>query len=139
MARRTRWTRITLSGALACWLAVIPIGFERLQAAEQQAAPARAATSPRAVLDRYCVTCHNERLKTADLVLDKLDVDDVPSHAETWEKVVRKLRTGAMPSGGPAASGQGDLRLDRRRGSKPRSTATPPRGRIPGGPTPFIA
>ena len=57
-----------------------------------------AAQSPqRQLLDRYCVTCHNERLKTAGLTLDILDVDDVAARPEVWEKVVRKLRAGLMP------------------------------------------
>lgn len=53
----------------------------------------------RAVLDRYCVTCHNERRLTAGLALDALDIEDVGLEAETWEKAVRKLRTGTMPPG----------------------------------------
>ena len=55
------------------------------------------ASEVRALLDRYCVTCHNQRLKTAGLELDRLDAGAVGEHAETWEKVVRKLRTGSMP------------------------------------------
>jgi Protein of unknown function (DUF1592)/Protein of unknown function (DUF1588)/Protein of unknown function (DUF1587)/Protein of unknown function (DUF1585)/Protein of unknown function (DUF1595)/Planctomycete cytochrome C len=53
--------------------------------------------NPRAVLDQYCVTCHNERLKTAGLMLDKADTTRVGANAETWEKVLRKLRSGEMP------------------------------------------
>ena len=52
---------------------------------------------PRAVFDKYCVGCHNQRVKTAGLALDVLDPAQVSEHAEAWEKVVRKLRTGAMP------------------------------------------
>src|SRR6185295_9736717 len=52
------------------------------------------------VLKQYCVTCHNERLKTAGLLLDKANLVDVPADAETWEKVVRKLRAGTMPPQG---------------------------------------
>ena len=55
------------------------------------------ASPQRALLDRYCVTCHNERLRTADLTLDTVDVANLEEHAETWEKVARKLRAGAMP------------------------------------------
>ncbi len=55
---------------------------------------------PRAVFDKYCVTCHNQRVKTAGLALDALDPAQVGEHAEAWEKVVRKLRTGAMPPAG---------------------------------------
>lgn len=56
--------------------------------------------SQRAVLDKYCVTCHNQKLKTAGLMLDKLDLSHVGEHSEEWEKVVRKLRAGMMPPSG---------------------------------------
>ncbi len=55
------------------------------------------ASSSRQLIDRYCVTCHNERLETAGLRLDQIDVANVTEGAEVWEKVVRKLRTGTMP------------------------------------------
>jgi len=61
------------------------------------------AASPqpaRAVFDKYCVGCHNQRVKTAGLALDALDPAQVGEHSEAWEKVVRKLRTGAMPPPG---------------------------------------
>ena len=60
------------------------------------AQPASGAVA-RAVLDRYCVTCHNERLGTAGLALDAVDPAHVADDAAVWEKVVRKLRTGLMP------------------------------------------
>jgi len=49
------------------------------------------------LLDKYCVTCHNDRLKTANLSLQGLDLSKVADHADLWEKVVRKLRAGVMP------------------------------------------
>ncbi len=57
------------------------------------------ALTPRALLDKYCVTCHNARVHTANLVLsgDKVDVAHVNEQAEIWEKVVRKVGSGAMP------------------------------------------
>ncbi|HEY1238914.1 MAG TPA: DUF1592 domain-containing protein [Bryobacteraceae bacterium] len=58
------------------------------------------AASNRETLDRYCVTCHNQRLKTAGLTLDTMDLAQVPAQAEVWEKVVRKLRAGLMPPPG---------------------------------------
>ena len=64
------------------------------------AAPDPAAANWRAMLDKYCVTCHNERSKTGGLALDHIDLARVPDHAETWEKVVRKLHAGAMPPQG---------------------------------------
>lgn len=54
----------------------------------------------RGVLNRYCVTCHNNRLKTAGLMLDEADVEHVSADAQVWEKVVRKLRSGTMPPAG---------------------------------------
>lgn len=56
-----------------------------------------ASTSHRQLLDRYCVTCHNDVLETAGLSLENIDVGNPREHAEVWEKVVRKLRTGTMP------------------------------------------
>ena len=53
--------------------------------------------APRAVLQRYCFACHNERLRTGGLALDVLDMTRVGEHADVWEAVIRKLRTGAMP------------------------------------------
>ena len=62
----------------------------------------RSPTQPseRALLNQYCVTCHNQKLKTAGLELDKLDTAHVADHAEKWELVVRKLRSGMMPPSG---------------------------------------
>ena len=68
-------------------------------AAQQQPAKTAPATvlQYKETLNKYCVTCHNEKLKTAGLVLDKLDLENVPAGAENWEKVIRKLRSNAMP------------------------------------------
>jgi hypothetical protein len=101
-------------------------------AAPQKAAASPAASSPlaliRSTLDQYCVTCHNQRAKVAGLQLDKLDVTRVEENAETWEKVVRKLRAGMMPPVGarrPDAVTYRALRenledeLDRAAASKP--------------------
>ena len=54
-------------------------------------------SSPRRLVDRYCVPCHNERLKVADLRLDRIDIENPGAEAEVWEKVVRKVHTGTMP------------------------------------------
>jgi hypothetical protein len=66
------------------------------------AAACAASTNPsqREVLDKFCVTCHNQHLKTGGLALDTLDLGKVPAQAEVWEKVIRKLRSGTMPPAG---------------------------------------
>jgi hypothetical protein len=67
--------------------------------------PTSAQSSPRVFLDTYCVTCHNQRLKTADLTLDVLDPSKPSDHAAVWETVLRKVRTKTMP---PQAARQPD-------------------------------
>jgi hypothetical protein len=64
----------------------------RAQSPEPQQRPA--------LLNQYCVTCHNQRLKTAGLLLDSMDLEHVGQDAAAWEKVVRKIRTGMMPPSG---------------------------------------
>ncbi|MGH2399712.1 MAG: hypothetical protein ACRDF6_07685, partial [bacterium] len=54
----------------------------------------------RALIDKFCVTCHNARLKTGGLLLDELDLARLGQHAEIGETVVRKLRAGLMPPTG---------------------------------------
>jgi mono/diheme cytochrome c family protein len=51
----------------------------------------------RALVTKYCVSCHNERLKTANLLLDKADADRVGDSPDTWERVVVQLRGRSMP------------------------------------------
>jgi hypothetical protein len=71
--------------------------------AGSQVTPARASNeslNPRAVVDRYCVTCHNQRTKTQGLALDGVDVSSPAAHGEVWERVVRRLRTRSMPPQG---------------------------------------
>ena len=72
---------------------------------QRQISPASSAvasdTSPhRATLTRYCLTCHNERLRTAGLTLNPEGLQQVGASVEVWEKVVNKLRSAAMPPPG---------------------------------------
>ncbi len=69
------------------------------QAGRAGVAPAAAAPS-RGLLDQYCVTCHNDKLKTAGLTLEKVDLGDAKAYGDVLEKVVRKLRSGQMPPDG---------------------------------------
>src|SRR5881396_455520 len=85
------------SVVIRCGVLLICSGFAFGQNAQNAATQAAQA---RALLGQYCVTCHNEKLKTAGLTLDKLDPAHVSQDAEAWEKVVRKLRAGMMPPQG---------------------------------------
>ena len=90
-----------MMGKLVAMAAAGLIGFTGapLEAAEAGASAATAAET-RAVLDKYCVSCHNGRLKTAGLALDTVDLADATTHAASLEKVIRKLRAAAMPPPG---------------------------------------
>ena len=79
-----RWISVWLLGLLAAG------GVMGAQEAQQQA-------PHRLLVNQYCTTCHNDRLKTAELALDQLLANPLEDHAETWEKVVRKLRARQMP------------------------------------------
>src|SRR5262245_42466561 len=87
--------RCVLAG-LATGAAVVSV---TLQAASQTKALAGAAdaSSLRAVIDQYCVTCHNSTVKRASLSFEELDLQRVGADADVWERVVRKLKGGAMP------------------------------------------
>ena len=68
-----------------------------------RSAAGEAAAEPvayRAVLDRYCVACHNRRTLAGNLALDTADLEQVGPHGELWEKVLQKLHTRAMPPPG---------------------------------------
>jgi len=95
-----------ISRTFARGLCAFLVGGACLQvsATGQQLSPPPSGAAPvssqRALLDTYCVTCHNQQLKTAGLTLDAVSLDRVPDSAEVWEKVLRKVRTGAMPPAG---------------------------------------
>ena len=87
-------------------LALSTVGYLCTQAAQLNAfqnpsAPvAVSATPSRAVLTKYCVSCHNEKLRVGGLALDKLNPDDLSADTAAWENIVHKLRSGAMPPAG---------------------------------------
>ncbi len=89
MVKRSTLVATFLAGVVLAGTWSLPLA--QLQAAGAQ--PTAAAPS-RELLDRYCVTCHNERLQTAGLMLDQVDLAQVGVHAEILEKVVHKLRSG---------------------------------------------
>jgi hypothetical protein len=70
------------------------------QAEPRSASPQPPAPSPDSVIDKYCVTCHSERLQTGGLVLQGVDAANPPANAELWEKVIVRLRAGSMPPAG---------------------------------------
>jgi mono/diheme cytochrome c family protein len=93
------WIAVLLT--LGAFGFVEPSGGFRLSAAGRQlSSSAPSASIHRATLDRFCVTCHNARLRTAGLLLDQADVDHPETNAAVWEKVLHKLRAREMPPAG---------------------------------------
>jgi hypothetical protein len=108
--------RVLLSAALVFGASVVPVVTSGVplrathtsssrgvalgvgQASAQRVAPITAPDA--AFLTQYCFSCHNSRTRSGGLTLDELDPASVVGHAEPWEKVVRKLRTGMMPPDG---------------------------------------
>jgi mono/diheme cytochrome c family protein len=86
---------VTAIGAAAC-----AVGWGVAQAQDPAASPDAGAARYRQMVNRYCVTCHNERARTAGVLLDKADLTNLPANAELWERVGRKLRANAMPPQG---------------------------------------
>ena len=99
----------TIRGALLVALGAFSLAFvfstARMVAAKTPQATAANAVQAsvaidRTLIDSYCIGCHNQRAKTAGVILDTADVNRIGENAELWEKVVRKLRGGMMPPPG---------------------------------------
>ncbi len=91
---RTRRYARRVGGSLLAWSYV---GVWLTGSAAAQAPAPEAAEDHAAVLQQYCITCHNERLRTAGLALDQFDVAHAEAQPDVWEKVVHKLRSRTMP------------------------------------------
>ena len=106
-------TRLLVATVASLALAVTGAGLVSEASAPQapsasNVAPLAAAPAPtsadasaeQALLNKYCMGCHNARTKSGNFVLEGLDLAKPFDHAEAWEKVVRKLRGGLMPPAG---------------------------------------
>jgi hypothetical protein len=81
---------------------VLAIGltWSRAPLAAPQAPTASTPPAPAVTFTQYCIGCHNDRLKTAGLVIDPAEAARAGANPALWEKVVRKLRSGTMPPAG---------------------------------------
>ena len=87
----TRYSLYGIGAGCLALFAAAALGFQ----------PAAAPTTPASELvNKYCVSCHNQKLKIANLTLDRVDAEHVANSAEAWEKVIVKLRSRAMPPPG---------------------------------------
>ncbi|HET9023846.1 MAG TPA: DUF1592 domain-containing protein, partial [Burkholderiaceae bacterium] len=85
---------------LASALLLFGVAFARVDTQNASTSTARASSSEKALIDRYCASCHNQRTRAGNLAFDVLDVTAAGREPQTWEKVVRKVRTGMMPPSG---------------------------------------
>jgi mono/diheme cytochrome c family protein len=99
MPRTDQTCRRTISAARIALVAALymPIVGAQTTAPPQTSSQRPSATSPATLIGTYCLSCHNQTLQTAGLVLDRLDGDGLPADPETGEKVLKKVRTDAMP------------------------------------------
>ena len=89
------------SAAATLLAAALAVPHIQTTAHAQQGAPgATMAEADQAVVNRYCLSCHNDRALRGGLSLEGAALDDVRNHAEVWERALRKLRAGAMPPDG---------------------------------------
>ena len=112
----------------AYFIALLIAGNLPLRADEAQ------KPSARAVIEKYCITCHNAKLKTAGLQLDTADTGNIGARADLWEKVARKLRTGEMPPAGlprPDKATYARVATELENGLDAAATARPKPGRVP--------
>src|SRR6186713_1069294 len=87
---------------LVAGVLLVLVGLARVETQSQtgNARAPQSASGAQGTVDRYCATCHNPRMKTGGLVLDGLQVSSAAGEPQTWEKVIRKVRTGMMPPAG---------------------------------------
>ena len=87
----------TLTALVAAGTVVLGVAARRPAALAAPQEPPPAAAASRALVDKYCLTCHSARVKSGGLVLEGVDLTAPAAGAETWEKVIRKVRGGLMP------------------------------------------
>ena len=84
--------------AIAAVLVLVSVGA----ATQRPATPAVVSTpaSRKALLDQYCVTCHNVDDRVAGIAFDTMDLSRVAKDGDVWEKAIKKLKGGMMPPPG---------------------------------------
>ena len=105
MLSRAALRRTLTACACAAWASAMCIEARETPRQQSESPGLQSKTRPtlsvpspaRALVSKYCVACHNERLKTAGLLLDKADADRVANSSDAWERVVVQLRGRSMP------------------------------------------
>jgi cytochrome c551/c552 len=85
---------------IGCLVFICIVSLSRETVGLQSASSTESVASQRVLVDQYCVSCHNEKRKTAGIALDKLDIAHISNNPEVWEKIVHKVRAGMQPPSG---------------------------------------
>jgi mono/diheme cytochrome c family protein len=102
--------RFILASALVLLMASLAVFENRAVGQTPAGTSGKAAADPhRAMLNTYCVGCHNTRLRTGGIALDSLDLQAAADDAQIWEKALRKLRGRLMPPPGAPQPPQKDI------------------------------
>ena len=130
-----RWPSRPVLTLLGFCLGAAPlVGARTPQSPVPDATHTAPAASRHDVLTKYCVTCHNDRLRTAGLQIDRLQTSPIADNAPEWEKIVTKLRTGEMPPQGrprPDAATYGAIVDELESALDAAARANPHPGRVP--------
>jgi mono/diheme cytochrome c family protein len=92
--------QLVIAAACVCIASTFAMSHAAARSQQTPSLEASDISTRRAVVDRYCVSCHNARAKTAGVVLEGMDGAAVERDPVVWEKVIRKLRSGSMPPQG---------------------------------------
>ena len=96
----TRYLPVVAAAVVLALVSSSSVALPALKPQSASAAPPAGSTvvaQQKALIDQYCVTCHNQRTKTGGLALDTLDLNKIPENAEIWEEAIVKLRGHLMP------------------------------------------
>ncbi len=94
---RSRWFACSAAGLV---VGLFSVAYPGAAPPEQQGAPVTGGVPDQALVNRYCLGCHNDRALRGGLSLEGAALDDVAGHTDVWERALRKLRAGAMPPSG---------------------------------------
>jgi len=96
--------------ASALVVLTIPLALLETKGQTSTVQPAATVADPhRSLLNTYCITCHNARLKTGGLALDGLNLETASDDARIWEKALRKMRGRLMPPPGAPQPSQKEI------------------------------
>src|SRR5262245_28990489 len=104
--------KVLLTAAAALTLASVALSAGRATQTPAQTSSQESPAAYQAMVNKYCVTCHNVKARIpagSPLTLDTANLQDPAAHPEIWEKVVRKLGVGAMPPQGSPSPGTEEL------------------------------